>query len=91
MNFNGEGTSWGNGGMDLPDLKNSSERLRGEDVDLDMPHRLGSFIHHLCPIVLRLLLVSKFLQHLPKHLGDFASITSVAYELANIVIRKINP
>jgi hypothetical protein len=82
-----EGTSWGNGGMDLLDLKNSSEGLGLEDVDLDMLHRLGSFIHHLCPIVLRLLLVSTFLQHL----GDFASTTSVMQELVNIMIWKTNP
>jgi hypothetical protein len=82
-----EGTSWGNGGMDLLDLENSSEELGGEDVDLDMPHGLRSFTHHMCPIVLRLLLISKFLQHL----GDFVSITSVVQELANISIRKMNP
>jgi hypothetical protein len=77
--------------MDLLDLKNSSEGLGGEDVDLDMPHELRSFIHHLCPIVLQLLLVSKFLQHLPEHLGDFTSSTSVVQELTNISIRKTNP
>jgi hypothetical protein len=86
-----EGTSWGNGGMDLLDLKNSSEGPGGQDVDLDIPHGLESFIHHLCPMVLQLLLVSKFLQHLPEHLRDFASITSVMQELANIPIRKMNP
>jgi hypothetical protein len=57
MNSNVEGMSWGNGVMDLLDLKNSSEGLQGEDVDLNMTHGFGSFIHHLCPIVLQLLLL----------------------------------
>jgi hypothetical protein len=81
-----EGMSWGDGGMDLLDLKNSLEGLAGEDVDLDMPHGLRSFIHHLCPTVLRLLLVSKFLQHLLEHLGDLASITSIVLEHVNISV-----
>jgi hypothetical protein len=35
--------------MDLLDFKNSSKRLGGEDVDLNMPHGFGAFIHHLSP------------------------------------------
>jgi hypothetical protein len=70
--------------MDLLDFKNSSEGLRGEDVDLNVPHGFGAFIRHLSPVIPWLLLVSQFLQLLPKHLGDLASITSVMLELANI-------
>jgi hypothetical protein len=33
-----EVASWGDGYMDLLDIKNSSKGLRGEDVDLNMPH-----------------------------------------------------
>jgi hypothetical protein len=64
-NSNVEGASWGDGYMDLLDFKNSSEVLGGEDVDLNMPHQFGDFIRHLSPIILWLLLVSLFLQHLP--------------------------
>jgi hypothetical protein len=76
--------------MDLLDLKHSPKGLGGEDVDLHMSHRFGAFIHHLSPIVLRLLLISQFLQHLLQHLRDLASITSVVLELVNISIRKMN-
>jgi hypothetical protein len=77
--------------MDLLDFKNSSEGLGGEDVDLNMPHGFGAFIHQLNPVILRLLLVSQLLQHLLEHLGDLASITSVMLKLANISIWKMNP
>jgi hypothetical protein len=77
--------------MDLLDLKNSSEGLGGEDVDLNMPHRFKAFICHLCSTILWLLLVSQFLQHLLEHLGDLASITSVMLKLVNISIWKTNP
>jgi hypothetical protein len=90
-NSNVEGTSWSNGSMDLLDFKNSSEGLRGEDVDFNMPHKFGAFIRHLSPIIPQLLLVSQFLQHLPEHLGDLASITFVVLELANISIWKSSP
>jgi hypothetical protein len=56
-----EGASWGDGCMDLLNLKNSFVGLGGEDVDLNMPHRFEAFIHHLCPIMLQLLLVAQFL------------------------------
>jgi hypothetical protein len=56
-----EVTSWSNGGMDLLDFKNSSKGLGGEDIDLDMPHGFGAFIHHLSSIILQLLLVTQFL------------------------------
>jgi hypothetical protein len=36
----------------------------------------------LSPAILRLVLISQFLQHLPKHLGDLASITPIVLELA---------
>jgi hypothetical protein len=76
-----EGMSWGNGCMDLLNPKNSSERLRDEDVDLNMPHGFRAFIRHLSPVILRLLIVSQFLQHLPEHLGDIASIISIILNL----------
>jgi hypothetical protein len=47
--------------MDLLDLKNSSEGLRGEDVDLNMSHGFRNFIRHLSPVIPQLLLVSHFL------------------------------
>jgi hypothetical protein len=72
--------------MDLLNFKSSSEGLGGEDVDLNMPHGFRAFICHLSPVIPRLLLVSQFLQHLPEHLGDLASITSIVLELANISI-----
>jgi hypothetical protein len=90
-NFNVEGAPWGDGYMDLLDLKNSSEGLGDKDVDLNMPHRFGAFIRHLSPVILQLLLVSQFLQHLPEHLGDLVGITSIMLELANVLIRKTNP
>jgi hypothetical protein len=77
--------------MNLLDFKNSSEGPWGQDVNLNMPHGFGSFISHLSPIILRLLLVSQFLQHCPGHLGDLASITSVVLELTNISIWKSSP
>jgi hypothetical protein len=40
-NSNVEITSWSNGGLDLLDLKNSSNGLGGEDVDLNMPQFFG--------------------------------------------------
>jgi hypothetical protein len=91
MNSSIEVASWGNGGMDLFDFKNSSKGLGGEDVDLNMPHGFRAFIHHLSSIILRLLLVTQFLQHLLEHLEDLASITFVVLELANISVRKTNP
>jgi hypothetical protein len=57
-NSNVEVESWGDGCMDLPDLKNSSEGLGGKDVDLNMPYKFRAFIHHWSPVILRLLLVS---------------------------------
>jgi hypothetical protein len=86
-----EVASWGDGYMDLLDLKNSSEGLGGKDVDLKMSHEFGAFIRHLSPVILQVLLVSQFLQHLTEHLGDLASITSVMLELVNISIWKTNP
>jgi hypothetical protein len=86
-----EGTSWSDGVVDLVNLKNSSEGLWGEDVDLNMPHGFGAFIRHLSPIIPQLLLISKFLQHLLEHLGDLAGITSIVLEVMNISIRKMNP
>jgi hypothetical protein len=83
--------SWSDGSMDLLNFKNSSERLRGEDVGLNVPHRFGAFIRQLNPIIPWLLLISQLLQHLPEHLGDLASITSVVLELVNISIWKMNP
>jgi hypothetical protein len=77
-----ESISWRNGCMDLLNFKNSLERLGGEDVDLNMPHRFEAVIRHLSPAILRLVLISQFLQHLPKHLGDLASITPIVLELA---------
>jgi hypothetical protein len=77
--------------MDLLNFKNSSEGLGGEDADLNMPHGFGAFIRYLSLVILRLLLISQFLQHLLEHLGDLASITSVVLELAIISIRKTNP
>jgi hypothetical protein len=58
MNSSVEVASWSNGGMDLLDLKNSSKGLGGEDVDLNMPHGIGAFIHHLTSIIPRFLLVT---------------------------------
>jgi hypothetical protein len=77
--------------MDLLNFKNSSKGLGGEDVDLNMPYGFRAFIRHLCPIILWLLFVSQFLQHLPKHLGDLVDITSIMLELANISVWKTNP
>jgi hypothetical protein len=77
--------------MDLLDLKNSLEGPGGKDVDLNMPHGFGAFIRHLSPIILQLLLVSQFLQHLLEHLGHLACITSVVLELANVSVWKTNP
>jgi hypothetical protein len=80
-----EDESRGDGCIDLLNFKNS-EGLGGEDVYLNMRHGFGAFIRHLSPIILRLLLVSQFKQHLPEHLGDLASNTSVVLELVNISI-----
>jgi hypothetical protein len=91
MNSIIEVASWGDGGLDVLDFKNSSKWLGDEDVDLSMPHRFGAFICHMSSIILRWLLVTQSLQHLPKHLGDLASITSIVLELANISVRKMNP
>jgi hypothetical protein len=77
--------------MDLLDFKNTSKGLGGEDVDLNMPHGFRAFIHHLSSIILWLLLITQLLQHLLEHLGDLASITSIMLELANILVRKMNP
>jgi hypothetical protein len=90
MNSIVEVASWSNGGMDLIDFKNSSKRLWGEYVDLNMPPEFRVFIRHLSPIILRLLLVTQFLQHLPEHLRDLAGITSVVLELANMSVREMN-
>jgi hypothetical protein len=76
MNSSVEVACQSNGGMDLLDFKNSSKRFGVEDVDWDMPHRFGAFICHLSSIILRWLLVTEFLQHLPEHLRDLVSITS---------------
>jgi hypothetical protein len=70
--------------MDLLDFKNSSKRLVSEDVDLNMPHGFEAFICHLSSIILQLLLITQFLQHLLEHLGDLVSITFIVLELANI-------
>jgi hypothetical protein len=86
-----EVASWSNGGMDLLDFKNSSKGLGIEYVDLNMPHRFRAFICYLRSIIFQLLLISQFLQHLLKHLGDLASITSIMMKLANILIWKMNP
>jgi hypothetical protein len=56
-----------------------------------MPHGFRAFIRHLRPEVLRLFLVAQFLQHLPEHLGDLASITPIMLELVNIPIWKMDP
>jgi hypothetical protein len=77
--------------MDLLDFKNSSEGLGGEDVDFTTPHGFGTFICLLSTIILWLLLISQLLQHLPEHVGDLASVTSIVLELANISIWKMNP
>jgi hypothetical protein len=53
MNSSVEGTSWGNGSMDLLDLKYYSKGLGGQDVDLHMSQGFRAFICHLSPIVLR--------------------------------------
>jgi hypothetical protein len=79
--------SWGDGCMDLLDLKNSSKILKGEDVDLNTPHGFGAFMCHLSPLILLLLVISQFLQHL----GELASSTSIMLELANISVWKTNP
>jgi hypothetical protein len=47
-----ERTSWSNGRMNIFHLKNSSERLGSEDVDLNMPDRFRAFIGHLCQNIL---------------------------------------
>jgi hypothetical protein len=86
-----EGTPWGDGCMDLLDFRNSSKRLGGKDVDLNMPHGFRAFIRHLSPIIPQLLLISQLLQYLLEHLGDLASITSVVLELASISVWKSNP
>jgi hypothetical protein len=86
-----EGMPWGDGCMDLLDLKNSSEGLGGKDVDLNMPHGFRAFIRHLSPVIPWLLLVSQLLQSLPEHLGDLASITSVVLELVNTSVWKSSP
>jgi hypothetical protein len=86
-----EGTSWRDGSMNLLDFKNSTKRPWGQDVDLNMPHRFGAFISHLSPVILWLLPVSQFSQHLLEHPGDLASITSVMLELVNISLWKLNP
>jgi hypothetical protein len=86
-----EVTSQGDGCMDLLDFKNSSKGLGGEDVDLNMPHGFRAFLRHLSSIILWLLLITQFLHHLIEQLGDLASITSVMLELANILVRKMNP
>jgi hypothetical protein len=72
--------------MNLLYFKNSSEGLRCEDVDLNMPHRFVVFIRHLCPIILQLVLLAQFLQHLLEHLRDLASTTSIILEPVNIPI-----
>jgi hypothetical protein len=77
--------------MDLLDFKNSSEGLGSEDVDLNMSHRFKAFIRYLSSAILRLPLISQFLQHLPEHLWDLAVITSIVLELVNIPIEKMNP
>jgi hypothetical protein len=87
MNSSVEVASWGDGCMDLLDFKNFSKGLGGEDVDLNMPHGFRAFIRHLSSIIIWLLLVTQFLQHLE----DFASITSVVLELVNISVWKTNP
>jgi hypothetical protein len=50
-----------------------------------------AFIRHLRSIILRMLLATQFLQHLPEYLGDLDIITSVMLELANILVQKMNP
>jgi hypothetical protein len=82
---------WGDGCMDLLDIKNSLEGLGGKDLDLNMPHGFRAFIRHLSPVIPQLLLVSQLLQYLPEHLGDLTSITSVMLELANISVWKSSP
>jgi hypothetical protein len=82
-----EVASWSNGYTDLLDIKNSSKGLGGEDVYLNMPHGFRALICHLSPIILRLLLVSQYLQHL----GDLAGITSIMMKLVNNSIQKMNP
>jgi hypothetical protein len=79
------------GGMDLLNFKNSSKGLGGEDVNLNMPHGFRAFIRHLSSIILWWLLITQFLQHIPEHLGDLDSITSVILELANISVLNMNP
>jgi hypothetical protein len=73
------------------DFKNSSKGLGGVDVDLNIPHGFRAFICYLRSIILRLLFITQFLQHLPEHLGDLANITSIVLELTNISVRKMNP
>jgi hypothetical protein len=90
MNSSIKVVSRSNGGMDLLNFKNSSKGFGGEDVDLNMSHRFKAFIRHLSSIILRLLIITQFLQHLPEHLGNVASITSVVLELTNISVWKMN-
>jgi hypothetical protein len=47
-----ERMTWCNGCMDLFHLKNSSERLGSEDVDLDVPDGFGAFIDYECQKIL---------------------------------------
>jgi hypothetical protein len=53
-----ESTSWSNGCMNLFHLKNSSERLGSEDIDLNMLDRFRAFIGLLSAKVLWLLLIA---------------------------------
>jgi hypothetical protein len=53
------------GSIGAMDLLKLLEGAWGEDVDLNMPHKFKAFIHYLHPVILQLLLVSQFLQHLP--------------------------
>jgi hypothetical protein len=53
MNSSIEVASWGDGGLDVLDIKNSSKGLGDEDVDLSMPHRFGVFICHMSSIILQ--------------------------------------
>jgi hypothetical protein len=86
-----EVASWGNGCMDLLDIKNSLKGLGSEDVDSNMSHGFRACIRHLSSILLWLLIITQFLSHFTEHLGDPASITSVVLELVNISIQKTNP
>jgi hypothetical protein len=53
-----ERTSWCNGCMDHFHLINSSEGLRSEDIDLDMPDGFRAFIGYLSAKLFRWLLVA---------------------------------